>query len=614
MKLTKPQKSAIETAINNLFTSLSQRLTGKYYKGGKIFFGILDPKTTLHGLYDYTKHTITPGKSTDTDHVKDLMDVTHNYIEAQKLKTLNRFIDAAKKADTKKELASALKKELDQTTKYIDMLVTTEARHVQVAAERETIAQMGADAGVEDPTVAVLGKMDLKTCNHCAKMFHRPDRPNTPILYKLSEMKMGYFKPKEWDGQTPYQPPLHPRCYDDETEVLTKRGWILFKEVLPEDVFLSVNPKTGDADWVAHRGLLKLRHKGEMDFFKSHRVDLMTTPNHNHVVMSKTEGNIFDIKPGNKLFKNDRLVCSIPNWKGTNSRVTFDNKEYDLKLFSEFMGYWLSEGYVQPGSKDTFRIEIAQQKHPIPMITVCEKIFGKKPYYKHGKIIVWCKTSENKELHSFLKSFGKSWEKYVPEIIKNSNKEVIKIFLDAYCLGDGSVRPPRGLGTLHTRCFRTSSSGMAADIGELILKIGRKPSYLKSKTRTIKHLNGIYTTKHPCWTVSDNKILTSNLECTSKTKVDYDGYVYDVELEKWHTLFVRRNGKVLLSGNCRHVMVYVPKGYGYDSAGRLKFIDIRHDAYEEQNKEFNKTEWAQKNLEDLKKSADDCECEEFGDL
>jgi intein/homing endonuclease len=378
---------------------------------------------------------------------------------------------------------------------------------------------------------------------------------------------------------------------------------------LPNDTFLSVDPVSGDSGWVKHKGLLKLKYTGKMDFFKSHRVNLMTTPDHNHVTISNTNGNLFDLKRGTDLIKSDRLVCTIPNWKGEDKSVVFDGKTYNLKLFAEFMGYWLSEGYLGKASSDTFRIEIAQNKYPIPMISVMEKIFGKSPYYKHNKIVVWVKKSENIELFNFLKGFGKSWEKYVPSFIKEASQEIIKIFLNAYCLGDGSVRLPRGLGTLPTRCFHTSSDKMAADIGELILKIGRKPSYQKSKTRTVKHHNGLYTTKHPCWSISDNKIISSYLKYTPKTQIEYDGFVYDVELEKWHTLFVRRGGKVLLSGNCRHTMFHLPINYGFDAGGNLKYMHYGYNALEEQNKILGKTEHNLQIEELLKHTHDDsCGC------
>jgi hypothetical protein len=44
----------------------------------------------------------------------------------------------------------------------------------------------------------------------------------------------------------------------------------------------------------------------------------------------------------------------------------------------------------------------------------------------------------------------------------------------------------------------------------------------------------------------------------------YDDYVYDVELEKYHTLFIRRGGRVTVSGNCRCLLRHLPKGYKWD--------------------------------------------------
>lgn len=44
----------------------------------------------------------------------------------------------------------------------------------------------------------------------------------------------------------------------------------------------------------------------------------------------------------------------------------------------------------------------------------------------------------------------------------------------------------------------------------------------------------------------------------------YEGFICDVELEKYHTLFIRRNGKVCISGNCRCNLRHIPKGYVWD--------------------------------------------------
>ena len=46
-----------------------------------------------------------------------------------------------------------------------------------------------------------------------------------------------------------------------------------------------------------------------------------------------------------------------------------------------------------------------------------------------------------------------------------------------------------------------------------------------------------------------------------------------IELEKYHTFFMRRNGKVVLTGNCLCEMDYIPPGFGFDASGRLTLLD-----------------------------------------
>ena len=43
--------------------------------------------------------------------------------------------------------------------------------------------------------------------------------------------------------------------------------------------------------------------------------------------------------------------------------------------------------------------------------------------------------------------------------------------------------------------------------------------------------------------------------------VQYDDSIYDVELERNHTLVIRRKGKVVVSGNCRCTLMNVPTGF-----------------------------------------------------
>ena len=158
----------------------------------------------------------------------------------------------------------------------------------------------------------------------------------------------------------------------------------------------------------------------------------------------------------------------------------------------------------------------------------------------------------------WFSQFGHSHQKYVPKIIKDMNKSLIRIFLDAFNLGDGSMKKGKtwkGYQFSDSFTHFTSSDRLASDIGEMILKMGMRPSYSKQKAKLVKHRNGTYQTKHPCWIISELKGVTPSRDRMKIEKVDYTGMVYDVSLDKNYSLFARRNGKVVLSGNCRSALV-----------------------------------------------------------
>lgn len=238
-------------------------------------------------------------------------------------------------------------------------------------------------------------------CDNCKLLWHTEGNLRIPKVYKMSELSSGYNT--DWKNPIPTVGTTHPHCFDKETEVLTERGWIYFKNVNDEDRFLSVDLETGNSEWVPHIGLLKYKHTGHMRHIKSHRVDLMTTLDHMHVIGKK-----------------------------------YKDEKYSMKL---------------------------------------------------------------------------------------------------------------------TSFHRISSE----DLAEAILPLWEDQSVLP--------VNGItYELIRNC----------------SVELVDYDDYVYDVELEKWHTLFVRRNGKVSLSGNCRHIMTFIPPNFGFDKSGALVFKGLGYDIWEEQ--------------------------------
>jgi phage protein len=214
------------------------------------------------------------------------------------------------------------------------------------------------------------------------------------------------------------------------------------------------------------------------------------------------------------------------------------------------MAYWLFDGSCTL-DKNSYSIKIAQYNND----WMYEEL--KKFPFKIYK----CKESlmiHNKELGKELSKFGKCTTKFIPDNIKELSPELIRIFLLAHSKADGSVRKGKvwkGYKFNDSIQFFTSSDKLASDLGELILKAGGRPSYYLNKCagKEIEFRNGVYTINKDVWIINWNTQLHNYLYNMEIKDVEYNDYVYCVEVPKYHTLLVRRNGKICWSGNCRSV-------------------------------------------------------------
>jgi hypothetical protein len=73
-----------------------------------------------------------------------------------------------------------------------------------------------------------------------------------------------------------------------------------------------------------------------------------------------------------------------------------------------------------------------------------------------------------------------------------------------------------------------------------------------------KFKNGTYKINNDVYKISECSNQYVGLQNMEIKEVEYNDMVYCVELEKFHTLLTKRNGKVIWNGNCRHsITIYV---------------------------------------------------------
>mgnify|MGYP000701640281 CR=1 FL=1 len=352
-------------------------------------------------------------------------------------------------------------------------------------------------------------------------------------------------------------------CYAEGHEILTDRGWKDISRVKAGDRVLSVNPENMELEWARVTATGKWFYKGEMIEFKNTHIDLLVTPNHKMYVYYQHVGN--GVKPREdvgyfqstkdrkgKFFVEARGVRGgyiTPKtgfkWKGREpqyfvlpSMRTLYNKQdrhyppLKIKIddWVAFLGIWIAEGSVRGskgGKKKNYAISIKQKE---PNASKIRELLRRLPFdfneTKDSRGIVRFETS-HKQLWAYLRKLGNSHTKYVPREIKELSPRLLKIFLKWYLMGDGCVK---GRGSHKEVSCYTVSERLRGDLQEISLKVGSNMS-----------------------SQGENKLVflrrgTVKLKETMRA-TNYEGMIYGVEVEKNHTLCIKRNNKIVFSGN-----------------------------------------------------------------
>lgn len=374
----------------------------------------------------------------------------------------------------------------------------------------------------------------------------------------------------------------HPFCYSSDTEVYTSEGWKFFKDVSGTEQVLSLNPNTKDVEWTGIAKRVKHNYAGKMLRFFNRALDMLVTPDHKMVGFDKTSGKLRESTAqqfydkmypvtGRNVYSTNSCLYRTSEWSGIDRESeSIGNVVVPIGLYCEFMGYYLSEGSTSRKYAVTVSQDSAKNKEKYETIYAClEKLPFKVTRAKTGFNIY------DKALWEHVKPYGKSFDKYVPDVIKTLPKEDIAVFLRAYCLGDGSVRKTKGWKNakfLDEISYSTSSKRMAEDIGEMILKTGSHPSFsINPKGRSTEFKNGTYISNNDQHIVRECRSQYANQ--FNREEVEYSGDVYDVELEKNHILYTRRNGKCVWGSNCICFSTYntiTPEEFGeYMNTGTI---------------------------------------------
>jgi hypothetical protein len=345
-------------------------------------------------------------------------------------------------------------------------------------------------------------------------------------------------------------------CFDNETEVLTKRGWVSWPLVKNNDLFFT----TGDfkhAKFSKAAEIIRQHYSGEMYGFHGKGIEYLVTPEHKFIIenengnKTKKTAKKFHGSRG-KFIKSGMILNPTKPKDIVIPSIKFKKKHrIEIKInsysFAKFIGIWISEGSVRYDEvENRYRVYVWQDQKANPKkYNKIYKMLNCLPFnwniHKGSDGINKGFYTDSPELARYLiTNIGKSCKKKrIPEWLLNSTQRHRLLTLKYLIMGDGNKYSA-------DYNYYTYSKDLADSVQQLCI------------------LSGLYAAIHPYkyekninvqYVVTITKSITHYLRSQNNLKYKnfyvqpYDGMVYCARIPETETLYVRKNGKCFLSHN-----------------------------------------------------------------
>jgi hypothetical protein len=352
-------------------------------------------------------------------------------------------------------------------------------------------------------------------------------------------------------------------CHDSETEVLTDEGWKFFKDLHGDENFLTMDPETRNACYLPATSVHESYRSGPMYLYERRCGNFCVTPNHRMLWRTRRPWreqpySDYFLEEISSLNGSERSIPRCFNWQGNGEDISkieamrsirkiFPERTVPTDKWVELLGWYVAEGSLGFSRGDLQSVSISQHKstEAVNRIAGLAKDLGFSPLVYNSGGFSGVRINERRLAELMFKMCGrKQPERRAPAFIGNLSPTLIEKFLQAFKEGDGYDKNS-GREILYT-----SSPKLADDLQVLSYKAGRESTVCKRSLIGIPAPNG--TARHDGLVVGRSREgLDSHLKVKRKhlQVVDYAGVVYCVTVPPYHTLFTRRKGVCMWSGN-----------------------------------------------------------------
>lgn len=345
-----------------------------------------------------------------------------------------------------------------------------------------------------------------------------------------------------------------PACYSEDTEILTNKGWKLFKH-LNEDDFVAEYNENKSIQFVKPLEIIKERYIGNLIHFyqdcRGGKMDVLVTPNHRMVSRSyKTDKlNIFEAKKAinNTSYNESKLLVTSGYYTANNDKTLSSLNK--LKIAFQADGSYPSHRDDYTGEKGygypiRFNLKKKRKIDRLELLFSEANIKYTKKKYENGHYSVWANVPEQ-----FYKDF--SWVK-----LDKFSMQELNDFIEELQYWDGTIK--------NNSIVYSSINKSCVDVIQSIANICGYKGIISSyqDKRENNNRQEIFSI---CLCRKEKYGINRHLKIS---EVFYDGYVYCVSVPS-KMILIRRNNKSFVCGNSEHSVASA--GSTFDDNGASDF-------------------------------------------
>lgn len=317
-------------------------------------------------------------------------------------------------------------------------------------------------------------------------------------------------------------------CVSEDTELLTKRGFINYTDIRKDDMVLTMNPDKTTV-WQNINNIIVKHYDGDVVNFESEKFEFCVTPNHRVMNVKSKFG---EIRYSLAKELSNRLYVPV---SGNSLNVGVD---IDANML-ELIGIILTDGGIQGNSIQIYQSKLENIERIDFLLRTLNIEYTKKTRIRNvteicGKAL---KSPPNPTTEYYIKvasarkilDYGISKSKF-PDWFSELSMEQFESLLNGIILGDGTR------GKNYTSATIYKDKRFLEDLQILCVQFGYNALLKKYRERDYK----LYITKR-------NFLQYDGLSHIKPTP--YKGVVWCLEVDNTNFL-VRKNGKCHFTGNC----------------------------------------------------------------